>query len=52
MAIVGVLSTQLLYQQFVEATPDQHQPEHLTTIVDTLAFAGSQSATGAGHFAR
>ena len=52
MAIVGVLSTQLLFRQFIDATPEQVQPDELTTVVDTLTLAGSQSTTGAGHRAR
>jgi asparagine synthase (glutamine-hydrolysing) len=52
MAIVGVLSTQLLYRHFVEEMPDSHQPPKLTTVVDALELAGSQSTTGPGERAR
>lgn len=37
MALVGVVSTQLLHRQFIRTAPDPGPPVHLTTLVDRLA---------------
>ena len=36
MALVGVLSTQLLHQQFVAQVPKSEKPKKITTDIDQL----------------
>lgn len=48
MAVVGILSTQLLYDQFVRRRPAATAAATLTTLVDSLAPAAAQAALSSG----
>ena len=47
MALVGILSTGLLYQSLIKATPNQAVPASFSTLVDRLA--GTRAVPGRTH---